>query len=402
MDHTGQLGRYWTTGFIGPPYLRMPTTLLPLVSRAKELAWPLPVGMGCPNNLFFFKRSLMFGVLISWVHFLLLMVMLLLYLLLIMFHNGWRLGPPKLIMLKFCVLKSLINDHGSHFCNKTMSTLLEKYEVVHRVATAYHSQINGQVEVFNREIKQILQKVVHPNRKDWSRKACNLPVEIEHHAYWVAKRCNLAFDQELRLETYENYKIYKEKVKCFHDNIILRNEFKVGQKVLLFNPRFKLITGKLHSKWDGAFVITNVFPYGAIEIRNEATDKTFKVNGHQLKLFHECPTMMEGDVEDLSLVKPSLSKLQILITSLNWKTMITLTLGAKGALELFWERVLHKHDSDTPRRCKLYLELHTTKLDNLDLWACWAAEAVVQVNSPRHHLRACDHVIQAQKYQSKE
>ncbi|RDY06692.1 hypothetical protein CR513_09275, partial [Mucuna pruriens] len=102
------------------------------------------------------------------------------------------------------------------------------------------------------------------------------------------KRCNLAFDQagkkrklQLCLEAYENSKIYKGKVKRFHDSMILRKEFKVGQKVFLFNSCLKLI---------------------AIEIRNKATEKTFKVNGHQLKLFHECPTMMEGDVEDLSLV----------------------------------------------------------------------------------------------------
>ncbi|RDX84241.1 hypothetical protein CR513_34733, partial [Mucuna pruriens] len=120
------------------------------------------------------------------------------------------------------------------------------------------------------------------------------------------KRCNLAFDQvskerklqlqeleELHLEAYENSKIYKENVKGFHDNMILRKEF-------------KLIVGKLHSKWDGPFLITNAFSYGAIEIRNEATNKTFKVNRHQRKLFHKCPTMMEGDVKDLSLVKPTL------------------------------------------------------------------------------------------------
>ncbi|RDX72323.1 hypothetical protein CR513_48211, partial [Mucuna pruriens] len=86
--------------------------------------------------------------------------------------------------------------------------------------------------------------------------------------------------EELRLEAYENSKVYKEKLKCFHDNMILTMEFKVGHKVLLFNSHLKLI---------------------AVEIRNEATDKIFKVNGHQLKLFHECPTMMDGDVEDLSL-----------------------------------------------------------------------------------------------------
>ncbi|RDY01845.1 hypothetical protein CR513_14773, partial [Mucuna pruriens] len=251
----------------------------------------------------------------------------------------------------FGVPKALISDQGSHFYNKTMSTLLEKYRVVNRVATSYHPQTNGQAE----------RKVAHPSRKDWSwliedalwdhkttyrtllrmspywivfGKACHLPVEIEHRAYWVVKRkLQLQELEELHLEAYEKSKIYKENVKRFHDNMILRKEFKV-QEVLLFNYSLKLITSKLCSKWDGPFVIINVIPYSVVEIRNEATNKTFKVNGHQLKLFHECPTMMDGDVEDLSLVKPTLLEI---ITSLKWKTMIILTLGVKGALELFWE-----------------------------------------------------------------
>ncbi|RDY03451.1 pol, partial [Mucuna pruriens] len=73
------------------------------------------------------------------------------------------------IFYQFGVLKALISDQGSHFCNRSMSSLLKKYGVVHQVATAYHPQTNGQAEVFNREIKKILQKMVNPNRKDWSR-----------------------------------------------------------------------------------------------------------------------------------------------------------------------------------------------------------------------------------------
>ncbi|XP_006588183.1 uncharacterized protein [Glycine max] len=133
-------------------------------------------------------------------------------------------------------------------------------------------------------------------------KACHLPVEIKHRAYWEVKSYNMAFDEagmerklqlqeleEIRLEDYENSKIYKEKVKRFHNSRILRKKFYIGQKVLLFNSRLKLNSGKLRSRWDGLFVITNVFSHGAVDIKNEVTSKFFKVSSHQPKLVHESP-----------------------------------------------------------------------------------------------------------------
>ncbi|RDX94245.1 hypothetical protein CR513_23398, partial [Mucuna pruriens] len=105
--------------------------------------------MKCPNSQFYFVKFLTCGVLISWGHSPSPIETLIFSLSLTMCRDGWKLKPQRLSMPKFpkvwCV-KTLINDQGSHFYNRTMSTLLEKYGVVHRVATAYHPQTNNQAE----------------------------------------------------------------------------------------------------------------------------------------------------------------------------------------------------------------------------------------------------------------
>ena len=74
------------------------------------------------------------------------------------------------IFIRFGMSRAVVNDKGTHFCNKTIATLFRKYGVLHKVSTPYHSQTNSQVEVSNREIKSILEKMVHTDRKDWSLK----------------------------------------------------------------------------------------------------------------------------------------------------------------------------------------------------------------------------------------
>ena len=76
----------------------------------------------------------------------------------------------KNIFTRFGTPKAIISDGGKHFCNYQFKTLLLKYGVKHRVTTPYHPQTSGQVKVFNRELKRILEKMVNTSRRDWSLK----------------------------------------------------------------------------------------------------------------------------------------------------------------------------------------------------------------------------------------
>jgi len=76
----------------------------------------------------------------------------------------------KNIFTRFGTPRALLSDNGTHFCNKPLESLLKKYGVFHKVATLYHTQISGQVELLNWELKSIMEKTVDRSRQDWSLK----------------------------------------------------------------------------------------------------------------------------------------------------------------------------------------------------------------------------------------
>ena len=74
----------------------------------------------------------------------------------------------RIILSRYGAPRTIISDEGSHFANKLFAKLVSRYGVRHVMGLAYHPQSNGQAEISNREIKNILEKIVNANRKDWS------------------------------------------------------------------------------------------------------------------------------------------------------------------------------------------------------------------------------------------
>jgi hypothetical protein len=101
---------------------------------------------------------------------------------------------------------------------------------------------------------------------------------------------------EMRLQAYESSRIYKERMKLYHDKKIVQKEFHVGQQVLLYNSRLRLFPGKLKSKWSGPFLVIEVRPHCAIKIEDPTTARSWLVNGQRLKHY------LGGVVERLTTV----------------------------------------------------------------------------------------------------
>nr|GEW19174.1 reverse transcriptase domain-containing protein [Tanacetum cinerariifolium] len=149
----------------------------------------------------------------------------------------------KNLFARFGAPRAIISDRGTHFCNDQFTKVMKKYGVTHRLETPYHPQTSGQVEVSNRGLKHILERAVGENRVSWSDKLGD--------ALW-------AF-----------HTAYKTPIGC--------------------TP---------YNRWSGPFTISQVYPYGTVEL-SQPDGPNFKVNGHRLKHYfgEDVPKMVVSDLQ---------------------------------------------------------------------------------------------------------
>nr|GEY53383.1 reverse transcriptase domain-containing protein [Tanacetum cinerariifolium] len=210
----------------------------------------------------------------------------------------------KSLFTRFGTPRAIISDLGTHFCNDQFAKVWS------------NPLTSGQVEVLNHGLKRILERTIGENRASWFDKlddalwafrtafktpigcipyklvygkACHLPIELEHNAYWALKHCNfdlktagdhrkVKFNElnELRDQVYENSLIYKSKTKKIHGSKIKDRIFNVGDRVLLFNSRLKFFSRKLKTRWTRPFTVAQVFPYRTIDL-SQTTDPTSRI-----------------------------------------------------------------------------------------------------------------------------
>nr|GEV10529.1 reverse transcriptase domain-containing protein [Tanacetum cinerariifolium] len=172
----------------------------------------------------------------------------------------------KNLFARFGTPRSIISDQGSHFYNDQFAKVMQKFGVTHPLATPYHPQKSGQVEVSNRGLKPYKTPIGCTPYKLVYGKACHLLIELENKAYWALKHAKFDLQtagddrkvqlNELRDQAYENSLIFKKKTQRLHDSKIKDRVFNIDDR-FWSTTKSKTINEEvqIHARVDGKEII---------------------------------------------------------------------------------------------------------------------------------------------------
>jgi hypothetical protein len=209
--------------------------------------------------------------------------------------------------------QNIISDRGTHFKNKLIESLMERFNIKHNFSTSYHPQTNGLVERFNKTLCEALAKL--SNNKDWDEKISSVLFAYRNkvQSSTKAKPFYLVYGRKARFFNNEPHneerlielteelpkargtakeEILKSQIKQkeYYDKKIKSDRrFKIGDKVLKFEAsRENTKSGKLDDKWKGPYLIHDIQNNNVYRIKTP-DGKIFKtpVNGTLLKIYYD-------------------------------------------------------------------------------------------------------------------
>ncbi|XP_019197183.1 PREDICTED: uncharacterized protein LOC109191059 [Ipomoea nil] len=233
------------------------------------------------------------------------------------------------IVYRFGIPRYILTDNGKPFDNKLMDKICKLFDFKQRNSSAYYAAANALAEAFNKTLCNLLKKVVSKSKRDWHDRMeealwayrttyrtptqstpyslvngveAVLPLERQIPSLRLAIQEGLTDEEnaklrlaelealdEKRLQAQQSLECYQARMSRAFNKRVRTRSFQIGDKVLAIRRPIIVTrkTGhKFTSRWDGPYVILEVYTGGAYKLISEDGLKIGPINRRFLKLYH--------------------------------------------------------------------------------------------------------------------